>query len=145
MECYDKVIAFKKKFPGTVTWRLKKHCNVIDKHLNPNEELLYAFAGQLNDSPVRLFDTGVVAITSERLIVSQNFFWPGYKFISITPDMYNDFTVKLGILWGSVDIDTIKEHVVISNLAKRCIPEVETIVTTFMQEMKKKYPPRDDD
>ena len=49
MNTYEKVKAFKDKFPGTVTWRLKRHCNVIDKHLNPNEELLYAFAGQLND------------------------------------------------------------------------------------------------
>ena len=44
---YDKVIIFKKKFPKTVTWyRLKKHCKVIEKHLNPGEEVLYAFAAQ---------------------------------------------------------------------------------------------------
>ena len=145
MQCYEKVIAFKRKFPGSLTWRLKKHCKVIEKHLNPNEELLYAFAGQLNDNPLNFFDTGVVAITSERLIVAQNFIWPGYKFISVTPDMYNDFAVRSGIIWGTIEIDTIKEHVCVSNLAKNCIPEVETIVTTFMQEMKKKYPPRDDE
>ena len=43
MKTYDKVKAFKQKFGGTVSWRLKKHCSVIDKHINPNEELLYAF------------------------------------------------------------------------------------------------------
>ena len=43
MKTYDKVKAFKNKFPGTVSWRLKQHCSIIDKHINPNEELLYAF------------------------------------------------------------------------------------------------------
>jgi len=143
MNTYEKVKAFKEKFPGTVTWRLKRHCNVIDKHLNPNEELLYAFAGQLNDNAFKIFDTGVVAVTTERLIVAQNFLWPGYKFISITPDMYNDCTIKSGIIWGTIGIDTIKETVYVSNIAKRSMPQIETIVTTFMQEMKKAYPDRD--
>jgi hypothetical protein len=143
MNTYEKVKAFKDNFPGTVTWRLKRHCNVIDKHLNPNEELLYAFAGQLNDNAFKIFDTCVVAVTTERLIVAQNFLWPGYKFISITPDMYNDCTIKSGIIWGTIGIDTIKETVYVSNIAKRSMPQIETIVTTFMQEMKKAYPDRD--
>jgi hypothetical protein len=143
MKTYEKVKAFKNKFAGTLTWRLKKHCAVIDKHINPNEELLYAFCGQLNDKPLKIFDTGVVAVTSERLIVAQNYFWPGYKFVSITPDMYNDFSVKSGIIWGTIGIDTIKETVWVSNLSKAAMPEIETIVTTFMQEMKKSYPSRD--
>lgn len=145
MRTYDKVKAFKQKFPGTVSWRIKKHCAVIDKHLNPNEELLYAFCGQLNDNPLNLFDTGVVAVTSERLIVGQNFIWPGYKFVSITPDMYNDCTVKSGFIWGTIGIDTLKETVWISDLSKKSMPEIETIITTFMQEMKKRYPDREDE
>ena len=145
MRTYDKVKAFKQKFPGTVSWRIKKHCAIIDKHLNPNEELLYAFCGQLNDNPLNLFDTGVVAVTSERLIVGQNFIWPGYKFVSITPDMYNDCTVKSGFIWGTIGIDTLKETVWISDLSKKSMPEIETIITTFMQEMKKRYPDREDE
>ena len=145
MRTYDKVKAFKQKFPGTVSWRVKKHCAIIDKHLNPNEELLYAFCGQLNDNPLNLFDTGVVAVTSERLIVGQNFIWPGYKFVSITPDMYNDCTVKSGFIWGTIGIDTLKETVWISDLSKKSMPEIETIITTFMQEMKKRYPDREDE
>ena len=144
MKCYEKVMAFKKKFPGCLTFRIKKHCSVIDKHLNPGEELLYAFCGQLNDSPLKIFDTGIIGVTSERLIVAQNYLWPGYKFISITPDMYNDLTIKSGIIWGTIGIDTIKESIYISNLSKRSTPEIETIVTTFMQEMKKSYPKRED-
>ncbi|MCR4581512.1 MAG: PH domain-containing protein [Bacilli bacterium] len=145
MKTFNKIKAFKAKFAGTVSWRLKRHCSVIDKHINPNEELLYAFCGQLNDHPLKIFDTGIVAITSERLIVAQNYIWPGYKFVSITPDMYNDCTVKSGIIWGAVGIETIKETVWVSNLSKKALPEIETIITTFMQEMKKKYPPRDED
>ena len=145
MRTYDKVKAFKQKFPGTVSWRVKKHCAIIDKHLNPNEELLYAFCGQLNDNPLNLFDTGVVAVTSERLIVGQNFIWPGYKFVSITPDMYNDCTVKSGFIWGTIGIDTLKETVWISDLSKKSMPEIETIITTFMQEMKKRYPDREEE
>ena len=143
MKTYDKVKAFKEKFPGTVSWRLKKHCAIVDKHINPNEELLYAFCGQLNDNPLKLFDTGVIVVTSERLIVAQNYIWPGYMFISITPDMYNDMTIMSGILWGTIGIDTIKETVWVSDVSKKSMPEVETIVTTFMQEMKKNYPEKD--
>jgi hypothetical protein len=57
--------------------------------------------------------------------------------------MYNDFSVKSGIIWGTIGIDTIKETVWVSNLSKAAMPEIETIVTTFMQEMKKSYPSRD--
>ena len=36
----------------------------------------------------------------------------GYFLRVITPDMFNDLTIKQGILWGKVIIDTIKEEVV---------------------------------
>lgn len=41
---YEKVLEFKNKFPGTVAWRLKKHCEVIEGYINPDEYVLYAFA-----------------------------------------------------------------------------------------------------
>ena len=40
------VMEFKKRYPSTVMWRVKKHCNVVQKHLNPTEKVLYAFAAQ---------------------------------------------------------------------------------------------------
>ena len=64
---------------------------------------------------------------------------PGYKFISITPDLYNDMSVISSIFWGTVVIDTVKEVIYISNLDKKSLPEVETKITTFMMDMKKKY------
>ena len=45
---YDMVSKFKKKHRGGISWRIKKHCEIIDKHLNPGEEVLYAFAAQKN-------------------------------------------------------------------------------------------------
>ena len=43
---YDFALSFKRKHPGGITWRLKKHCEVVEKHLNPGEEVMFAFSGQ---------------------------------------------------------------------------------------------------
>ena len=56
--------------------------------------------------------------------------------------MFNDLTVVSGFIWGKVVIDTIKEEVYVSNLSKRSLDEIETNVTEYMMEEKKKYPPR---
>ena len=63
----------------------------------------------------------------------------GYFFISITPDMFNDLTVAKELLWGKVQIDTIKETVTLSNIDPRALPEIENNITTYMMEEKKKY------
>ena len=66
-----------------------------------------------------------------------------FKSCSITPDMFNDLTVVSGLVWGKVIIDTIKEQVYISNLSKRSLDEIETMVTEYMMAEKKKYAERD--
>ena len=43
---YNLALNFKRKHPGGIAWRLKKHCEVVEKHLNPSEKVLFAFAGQ---------------------------------------------------------------------------------------------------
>ena len=63
MTCYDYVKQFKKKFKGTVAWRLFQNAHVVDLHINPDEKILYAFAGQKNDSPLDFFETAAIAIT----------------------------------------------------------------------------------
>ena len=63
------VLEYKKRYPFTVMWRVKKHSQVIQKHLNPGEKVLYAFAAQKNDSMTNLFDTAVLCVTSERLLI----------------------------------------------------------------------------
>lgn len=137
--CYSKLKSFTEKFPHAVTWfRLKKHCEIIDKHLNPGEQISFVVAGQLDNDSFSFFNTGVLAITSDRILVAQNRLLVGYKFSSITPDLYNDMQVDCGLFWGTLCIDTVKEKIYVSNLDKRSLPEVETSITMFMTDAKKK-------
>ncbi len=142
---YELLKQFRNKFPGSVSWRLKKHCKVIDMHLNPNERINFIFSGQLDIKPLSLFNTGVIAVTNERLIIAQKKLIVGYKFSSITPDLYNDLTVKAGIIWGTIIIDTVREQVYVSDLDKDSLPEIETEITMFMQEAKKKYAKKEEE
>ncbi|MCX4364559.1 MAG: PH domain-containing protein [Bacilli bacterium] len=145
-DAYKELMLFKQKYPGSVTWfRLKKHCEIIDKHLNPNETIQFCIAGQLDNDNLSFFNTGVLALTSERIIIAQNRLLVGYKFSSITPDLFNDLQVSTGLIWGNLTIDTLKEKVHMSNLAKSSLPEIETQITMFMQEAKKQYARRDED
>lgn len=51
--------------------------------------------------------------------------------------------VYQGLLWSKVTIDTVKEEIVLSNLSKKGTDEIETRISEFMMEEKKKYQPRD--
>ena len=53
--------------------------------------------------------------------------------------MFNDLEVYEGLIWGMITIDTVKELVNLSNIDKKALPEIETNVTSFMMEEKKKY------
>lgn len=137
---YDHVLLFKKQFSRTVTWwRLEKHSSVVERHLNPGEEVLYAFAGQKNDHPLDLFSTAVIVLTNKRILIGQKRILFGYSLNSITPDLFNDMQVYQGIIWGKITIDTAKEVVVITNLDKKSLPEIETNITEFMMKEKQKY------
>lgn len=139
-QVYDHVNLYKKKFPGGVTWwRLKKHANVIEEHLNPGEYVRYAFAGQKNDKFYDFTSTAVIAITNKRILIGQKRVAWGYFLSSITPDLYNDMQVYQGLIWGKITIDTVKEVLVITNLAKDSLREIETEISEFMMEEKKKY------
>ena len=135
---YSKLKEFKNKYPMTISWRLKAHSKVINKHLNPEEEVLYAFAAQKNDNPLDIITTCAVAITNKRIIIGQKRLLFGYFFTSITPDMFNDLTVKMGIIWGKIYIDTIKEIVKLSNIQQEALNEIETNITEYMMKEKKK-------
>lgn len=144
--CYEKLKPFIEKYPGGVTWfRLKKHCEIVDKHINPGEKIEFVIAGQLDNDHFSFFNTGVLAVTSERLIVAQNRLLVGYKCLSITPDLYNDLSVDCGLFWGMLCVDTVKEKIYISDLDKKSLPEIETVITTFMQDKKKMYKTREEE
>ncbi|MBR2678300.1 MAG: PH domain-containing protein [Bacilli bacterium] len=138
-EVFKRVLRFKRKYPLTVAWRLRKNSSVIDKHLNPGEKVLYAFIAQKNDNPLNFFETGVVALTNKRILIGRKRVIFGYFLDSITPDMFNDLKVNGGIIWGKVHIDTVKELVTLSNIDITALPELETAVSSYMIQIKKKY------
>lgn len=138
-EVYKKALEFKKKFPGGVVWNLKDHCKVVEKHLNPGEEVVFAFAGQKNNKFYEIFQTCVVVLTNKRILIGQKRIVWGYFLSSITPDLYNDLLVYQGLLWGQIKIDTVKEEVHISNLPKSGLDEIETNITEMMMREKQKY------
>ena len=139
MSVYKMVDEFIKKYPTTIAWRLKKHCEVIEGYLNPNEKVLYAFCGQKNTDWWDIFTTCVVVLTDKRILIGQKRVVWGSFYNQITPDLYNDMQVYRGLTWGKITIDTLKEKVYISNLAKSALDEIETHISEYMIEAKKEY------
>ena len=138
MTVYESALKFKRKYPMTVAWRIKEHCKVAEIHLNPGEIVEYAFVSQKNNKSYEFFRTFVIVITDKRIIIAQKRLLFGYLFLSITPDMYNDLKVIMGLLWGKICIDTVKEKVIFSNIQKSALPEIETKISEYMMEAKKK-------
>ena len=141
---YDMVYTFKKKHPSTVAWRLKKNSKVVEGYINTDEKVRYAFAAQYNEHWYDIFSTAVVALTSKRLLIGRKRVIIGSSYSYVTPDMFNDMLIYRGIFWGRIEIDTIKEHIVFTNVAKSALDEIETAISTFMMEEKKKYHARED-
>ena len=142
---YRQVLRFKAKYPMTIGWRLKKNSSVVEKHLNPDEEVIYAFVAQKNDSSFNVFGTSVIALTNKRILIGRKRVIIGYFLNSITPDMYNDLKISSGLIWGKVYIDTIKEFVTLSNIDNAALTEIETQITSYMMEEKKKYGLKDEE
>ncbi len=130
---------FKRRYPATIAWRISAHAKVIETHLNPGEEVQYIFAGQKNDNPLDIITSCVVALTNKRILIGQKRLIFGYFFTAITPDMFNDIKVKSGIIWGKIYIDTVKEFIPLSNIQNDALDEIETNITEYMMEEKKKY------
>ena len=137
---FKRVMEFKRRYPSTIMWRVRKHCNVIQKHLNPNEKVLYAFAAQKNESALHIFDTAVLCVTSDRILIGQDQILYGYTLNSVTPEMYNDLQILSGIFWGRIRIDTVKEVITFTNFQKKALTEIESIISMYMLEAKKLYP-----
>lgn len=136
---YKKALEFKKKYPTTVAWRLKAHCKIIDKHLNKGEVVKYVFVGQKNNLWYDIITTNVIVMTNKRLLLASKRVLFGYFFTSITPDLFNDLKIKSGLIWGKVFVDTVGELVVISNVSKKALDEIETSITENMIKEKRKY------
>ena len=137
---YEQALRYKEKYPFTVGWRIKKNADIVERHLNPDEEPIYTFVAQKNDNPLDVFSTAVICLTNKRILIGRKRVIIGYWLDSITPDMFNDLKVKSGILWGKIYIDTVKEFVALSNISKESLSEIETNITSYMLEAKKLYP-----
>ncbi len=136
---YEQVLRFKQKYPMTIGWRLRKNASVVERYLNPGEEVIYSFVAQKNDNPFDIVSTAVITLTNKRLLIGRKRVIIGYFFDSVTPDMFNDLKIKSGIIWGKVYIDTVKEFITLSNVSKDALPEIQKIMSSYMMEAKKKY------
>ena len=135
---YEEVKKFKRKYHMSVAWRLKKNSKIVEKHLNPDEKVLYAFAAQKNNNPFDFFSTAVVCLTDKRLLLGRKRVVFGYFLDSITPEMFNDLNVMASLIWGKIHIDTINELVTLSNIDKKALPEIESMITSYMMKQKQK-------
>ena len=129
---YNLAKRFKRKYSMTIAWNLKKHSKVVESVIDDDEKVLYAFCGQKDDSHQVIFDTCVVAITNKRIIVGQKRIIWGYQITSITPKLFNDLKIYNDLFFGKIEIDTVKEHLFISNLDKNCLDEIETNINNLM-------------
>ncbi len=134
---YKMVSRFKKKYPRTLAIRLKKHAAVIENFLDNDEHVYYTFCGQRNDSNTLLFDSCVVALTSKRIIVGEKRALFGYYVINVSTKLFNDLTITSGIIFGKIEIDTVKENIFITNIDKRALDEIETMIHKVVLENKK--------
>lgn len=130
---------FRSKYGKTVAFRTRKHASIVQRHLNPDEKLLFVFCGQKNESSWLICNSCVVALTNKRIMIGQKRVFWGYFFTTVTPDMYNDLKVRKNLIWSDIEIDTVKENIYISNLDPKGAIEIETVITEFMMKEKKKY------
>lgn len=131
---------FKKKYSGTICWRIDKHAKVIEDYINPDEKVLFVFCGQKNESWHDWFSSCVIALTNKRLLIGQKRVLWGSYYTQITPDLYNDMEIYRGLIFGKIVIDTVKEKIEITNLGKNSLDDIETAISEFMMKAKKKYP-----
>lgn len=135
---YEMALDFKRKFPNTVGWRLKRNSSIVQMHLNPGEKVSYVFFAQKNDNPLNFVETCVVALTNERILIGRKRLVFGYFLDSVTPDLFNDLKVSSGVIWGKIYIDTVKEFITLSNISKNALTDIETNISSYMMAEKKK-------
>lgn len=137
-DVYAVVTEFLRKYPLTITWRIRQHSKIVAKHLNEEEEVYYMFAAQRNPNSYNVFSTAIIAFTSKRIMIAQKRVLWGYNMVSITPDMFNDFEVYKGLIFGKLDIDTIKEQIRLSDIDPKGLVEIESELSDYLVKVKPK-------
>lgn len=136
---YEKALEFKRKYSRTIAFRIKAHAKVAERFLGSDEEIKYVFLAQKNFRSHEIANTNIVVLSDKRLIVATKRLLFGYFFKMITPDMFNDLTLKNGMIWGKIIIDTVKEKIILSNIDPNALAEIDDNITMYMLEQKKKY------
>ena len=62
----------------------------------------------------------------------------GYFFLAVTPELFNDIKVKMGLIWAKIEIDTVKEFIVLSNIQASAAAEIESAITQYVMKEKKR-------
>lgn len=135
---YESCKDFLKKYPGTIAWRVKQHSKVVQSHLNDDEVVLFTFIGQKNTNFLQPFYTTIIVFTNKRMLLARKRFFGRYYYASVTPDMLNDFEIKSNILFGTVEVDTVKEHFTINCLDKRSLVKIEDALSKYLVDEKLK-------
>lgn len=130
---------FRRRYPLTLAFRLRAHSKILVKHLNDGEKILYVFTAQKGGSNFDIVSTYVIAITDKRIMIARKRFLFGYFFLAITPDLFNDIKVRMGLLWAKIEIDTVKEFIVLSNVQSGAASEIESAITKYVMRAKKKF------
>lgn len=136
---YKQAKKFRRKYPLTIAFRLKAHSKILAKHLNDGEKIKFVFAAQKGPSSYDIFSTYIIAVTDRRIMIARKRLLFGYFFLAVTPDLFNDIKVKMGLIWAKVEIDTVKEFIVLSNVQSSAASKVETAITQYVMKEKKKY------
>ena len=137
MVVYKKVRRFKRKYPWTIAFRLKKHAKVVENILDADENVLYVFCGQRNEGNTLIFDSCVVALTNKRIIIGEKRLI-GYFVLTVSPELFNDLKINSRLFFGQIEIDTVKENIFISDIDKKALDEIETRVHDIMLDNKRR-------
>lgn len=137
-DVYKSCKEFLKKYPFTVAFRIKKHASVIQEHINDDEVVLFTFMGQKNSNVLNPFYTIVIVLTNKRMLLGRKRFFGRYSYTSITPDMLNDFEIYNNIIFGCVEIDTVKEHFTVNCINKKALPKIEDALSKYLLNEKLK-------
>jgi len=138
-EIYAMVVAFVKKYPFSIVWRLRQHSKILAKHINEGEEIHFIFPAQKNSNPFNIYSTCIIAFTSKRILIAQKRVIWGYNLLSVTPDMFNDFEVYKGLIFGRLDIDTIKEIIKLSDIDPKALVDIETNLSEYLTKVKPRF------
>ena len=135
---YKKAKEFKRKYPKTIAFRIRHHAKVVSKFVGSDEEVKYVFIAQKNYNSLEIVNTNIIVLTDKRIVIATKRLVFGYFFTMITPEMFNDLTIKSGRIWGKVIIDSINEKVILSNIDVNALAEIDQNITMNMLNEKER-------